>query len=96
MVKTIYFGRANPEIEDIDELFEHDGNHYYFKLEMQEDQFVLYDTCNRYVPMEYDAAVELGKAVHYVYEQQYMHQTAEKWIQRGLSNLARMSGLATR
>jgi hypothetical protein len=93
---NIYFGKADPEHESIEELFEHNGNYYYFKLEMHDEQFVLRDTCNRYVPFEYEAAVELGKAVHYVYEHQYLHNTAEKWIQRGLQNLTKMYGLAAR
>lgn len=58
-----YFGKINihqyPDI-DFDECFFHNGNYYWYKLEIEDDQFKVYDTCDRMVPFDFESADEFA------------------------------------
>lgn len=60
-----YFGKANTDEfgeEDLAECFKHGSNYYFYRLEANEDGFVLHDTCGRYVPLDPDSVDEFATA----------------------------------
>lgn len=68
---NIFFGWVDPEEfthVDTSDLFYHDGEHYWFKLVLEEDQVSIHDTCGRMIPFGYDSLEGLHKAVKIVFE----------------------------
>jgi hypothetical protein len=52
----IYFGKLTNEdleynLQELDELFHHMGNYYWYKAVIGGDDFVFYDTCGRHFPI---------------------------------------------
>ena len=90
---NIYFGKADPSQEITTDLFQHNGNYYYFKLELEKDQFVIRDTCNRYVPFELDTAKEMVRAVTYVHERNELSKSADSWLDKNLRSLGKYYGI---
>lgn len=68
---NIFFGWVDPEeytCVDTGDLFYHNGEHYWFKLVVEEDQVSIHDTCGRMVPFGFDSLEGLHRAVTIVNE----------------------------
>ena len=89
----IYFGKVEQEYTEDTELFEYRGNKYYYKLEMQDDQFVLHDTCGRSIPFDLESAKDLYRVVKYVYEVEATQRNAREWVSQSLSKLGKFYGI---
>lgn len=64
---TFYFGKLtteeqNYEYLEVDSLFKHDGNLYWYKAEVDDEGegFVLWDTCDRQLPIGFEHGRDLG------------------------------------
>ncbi len=55
-----YFGKVDEDNLDGSE-FEHNGNFYYYMLELDEDVITIKDTCNHYMPIDLDAVATLAQ-----------------------------------
>lgn len=61
---VFYFGLADAdEFGDADELFEHKGKYYFYKIEGDREMFTIEDTCNRMVPFDCTSIKELNLAM---------------------------------
>ena len=89
---NIYFSKAGPD-ESVEDLFEFEGSHYYYKLELQQDQFVIRDTCDRYVPFGYDSVKPLFQALKYLYHTESAKRAADDWLNNSLRNLGHLYGI---
>lgn len=51
-MQQIFFGKIDTnEFNDTDDFFYHDGEHYWYKLVVEEDQICIHDTCGRHMPI---------------------------------------------
>lgn len=91
---NIYFGKAEKD-ESTQDLFEHEGEYFYYKISLEQDQFVIHDTCNRYVPLDYTAAKPLFQAIKYMYQTESAKRSAEAWLAKSLGALEKMYGIKT-
>jgi len=63
---NIYFGEA---IDDFDtsELFQVDDKYFYYKISVSPDnELIISDTCNRYIPISVESLNSLINAINYV------------------------------
>lgn len=66
-----YFGDVPEEFHSDDDFTTDSGQHYYFKLVIGPEDFYLYDTCGRMVPVPRSLAKDFGTGlfvVNQVYE----------------------------
>lgn len=89
---NIYFGKAGPD-DSVEDLFQFEGGHYYYRLELQPDQFVIYDTCDRSIPFDYDSAKSLYHAIKYMYHSEHAKRVADEWLSNSIRNIGRMYGI---
>lgn len=89
---NIYFAQARDD-EPIEDLFEYKGKYYYYKLEIQDDQFVIWDTCNRHVPFDFESASALHQAVKYLHHTENVKRTADEWLTNSLHRLGQLYGV---
>ena len=87
---NVFFGKINlEEYQNLERegLFFHNENYYWYKIEVTEDQAVLYDTCNRKVPIGPDGALQFGTAASAVSMFYRAKQDAEKTFQRKIREI---------
>lgn len=87
---TIYFSEADTDESDV---FEHKGKKYYYKLVLEPDQFVIYDTCNRSIPFDYESAHGLARAVTYVDHCTRALNVADAWLANSVEKLGKFYGV---
>ena len=87
---VIYFSEADTDDND---LFVHNGKKFYYKLVMEPDQFVIYDTCNRSIPFDYESAHGLAQAVKYVDHCVRAAGVADLWLANSLQKLGKFYGV---
>lgn len=87
---NIFFGWVDTdEFSDVDAdgLFYHDGEHYWFKMVVEDDQVSIHDTCGRMVPFGYDSLKGLHTAVRIVYENYINKQDEDEYMKERVSKL---------
>lgn len=95
----LYFGKAdaNTSEEDKRDLFYHNGNYFYFLLEVEEDDpedIVIRDTCNRSIPLPVEDINNLVRALSYTSDYLRTKKYAQQNQEYLFSRLARVYGLA--
>lgn len=60
---NIYFGKVPTEYQEEDDFIDNAGEHYYYCISTDSEGISIKDTCNRYVPMNYDSIEELLSAI---------------------------------
>jgi len=60
-----YFSKAI-SAEAHTDMFEHEGNHYYYMVEILDESFTIMDTCGRFMPFDYTSAKDFGLAAFVV------------------------------
>lgn len=90
-MNTIYFSEA--DVGDDEDLFHHNGRAYYYKLVLEDDQFVIYDTCNRSIPFDYQSAHGLAQAVKYVDHCTRATTLADTWLANSVQRLGKFYGV---
>lgn len=89
---NIYFGKVGKN-ESTEDLFEHEGEYYYYKIVLENDQFVIEDTCNRRVPFEYSSTKSLYNAIKYLHHTESAKRAADTWLSDSLRNIGKMYGI---
>lgn len=68
MSETIFFGELyeeDMEYTDLSSVFRKDGKYFWYKIVLEEDQVVLWDTCNRHFPVSYEHINMLDAVVNF-------------------------------
>ena len=90
----IYFGRAELNTSDLDDLFENNGKYYYYELDFDEEgNFSLRDTCNRMIPFDQENLDSLVNVLGYVSDYSRTKHLTNKYLNKALGNLASMYSL---
>lgn len=77
----IFFGKIDTsEFTDVDNYFYHDGEHYWYKLLIEEDEICIYDTCGRHMPVGSEQVHELYTVMWAVNSYFYKLEDAKEFI----------------
>ena len=88
-----YFGKVDAQdLEYVDDsYFKHGDNYYYYKLETNDEGFVLKDTCDRYVPMHKEVFSDLATIAFLLTKYYTAHIEAEQLLNKRLDQLQQLA-----
>lgn len=89
-MKTVFFGWVDLEEfgnVDEDELFYHDGDHYWYKVVLEEDQISIHDTCGRMIPLGYEHVDGLYRILKIVRNNQAAKSEADRSLEENIRQL---------
>lgn len=63
-IYSFYFGPAAPDFGTEDTYFQDEkGNHFYYKIVVEEEGLYIYDTCHRMMPLDREFVQSFGTAM---------------------------------
>lgn len=88
---TFYFGKIDTVIYhdiDLDEVFYHNDNYYWYKVVSGEEDFMIYDTCNRVMPIPVDCGSGLATVLFAINTVETARIQAEVAVAKKMTEMA--------